>query len=260
MGLAVTSWELVVVLGQVGPVPVAGSPIGVAELEAARALLAQAQAQLRPEQFELLERELIEAEGAFQRYSALARASGEAAEVVRGAEALAGARRATQIADGLGTVSRVGPMLVALALLWPRTSIATQSEELPPRQVAQRDLEAALQRVATDSRRMGEEIEAARRSRAQPASSKAAGAASQKAGSGQPPGDPPCYHVGTTGSGAYRPQGAPASLLKCWYSCGTAKPFSLDVWGHSDADCKRPELFERARREAERRRQQDQGH
>src|SRR3954465_3509916 len=28
MGLAVTSWLLVVVLGQVGPVPVAGSPIG----------------------------------------------------------------------------------------------------------------------------------------------------------------------------------------------------------------------------------------
>src|SRR4051812_28349079 len=78
------------VLGQAGPPPT----IEWAELEHAKALLTEATGELQPQQYELLEEDLVQAEAAFQRFSTLAKAGGEAAEVVRGAEALTGAQRA----------------------------------------------------------------------------------------------------------------------------------------------------------------------
>ena len=59
-------------VGQVPPT------IGVAEIEAAKALLAQAKGALQPQQYELLERGAVEAQQAFQRYSALALATSAA--------------------------------------------------------------------------------------------------------------------------------------------------------------------------------------
>src|SRR3954471_11569195 len=105
----------------------AAPPIGWAEIESAKALLVGAKGELQPQQFELLEQELVEAETAFQRFSALARAGGEAAEVARGAEALVAAQRTSQLTEGLITLARAGPRLVALAMLWP-ASTATQSQ------------------------------------------------------------------------------------------------------------------------------------
>lgn len=242
-------------LGQTGPTPQATPPIGLSEIQAARTLLSQAQAELEPRQYEVLEKGLVEAEAVFQRYVALAKVSGEVAEVARGAEAVAATKRASQIADGLGTVSRVGPLLVALAVVWPNDSIATQSQEFPPKQVAERDLQAALIRVATDSRRVGEEIDAARRSQEGRRAAEKAGAAAQKAGSGQPPGDPPCFHFKTEGEAQWRPPGAPHGPIKCIYLCGK-KQIVIEVWGTSNAVCIEPSQLERAEKEAERQRKE----
>jgi len=89
-------------LGQVVPVPQPPPTIGVAELEAAKARLAQAKGALQPEQLQRLEKGLVEAEGAFQRYAKLAQAGGRAAQVARGAQALTAAQRVSQIAEGAG--------------------------------------------------------------------------------------------------------------------------------------------------------------
>jgi hypothetical protein len=91
--------------------------IGKADLDKARALLSRARKDLEPRQWKQLDRELTAAERAFERFSRAARTSGQAAEVVRGAEGLAQAGRASEAPLAL---SRVGPVLVALVLLRPR--------------------------------------------------------------------------------------------------------------------------------------------
>jgi hypothetical protein len=144
------------VLGQAGPPPT----IGWDELERARVLLAEAKGELQPQQYELLEKDLVEAETAFQRFSTLAKAASKAAEVTRGAEALVGAQRALQIGEEIGALARAGPMLVALALLWP-ASTATQLQERPPLFVARIDLETSLQRLAVHAQQVAEQMKAA---------------------------------------------------------------------------------------------------
>ena len=66
--------------------------IGRADLDKARALLSQARKELEPRQWEQLDRELTAAERAFERFSRVARRSGQAAEVERGVEGLAQVR------------------------------------------------------------------------------------------------------------------------------------------------------------------------
>jgi len=143
-------------VSQVQPAP--PPPIRWADLERARALLAQAQQQLQPQQYELLKRELVQAEGAWQRYSTLARTSGQAAEVARGTEAISAAQRAARLTERLGTLTRAGPLLVALALLWP-SSTAGPNEDPPPWQRARWDLEAKLQKVSAASGQVRDEID-----------------------------------------------------------------------------------------------------
>src|SRR5687767_14630739 len=89
-------------MGQMVPVPQLPPTIGVAELEAAKALLAQAQETLRPEQYQRLQKGLVEAEGAFQRFAKVAQARGKAAQVARAAQALTAAQRVSKITEGLG--------------------------------------------------------------------------------------------------------------------------------------------------------------
>src|SRR4051812_47893613 len=91
-------------LAHLGPGPAGPPPtIEWGELERAKALLAEAKGELQPQQYELIEEDLVQAEAAFQRFSTLAKAGGEAAEVVRSAEALTGAQRALQVAEEIGT-------------------------------------------------------------------------------------------------------------------------------------------------------------
>src|SRR5690348_5461622 len=93
---------LAMALAQVGPAPQGpAQTISWADIERAKTLLAQARGELQPQQFEVLEQELVQAESAFQRFSTLAKARGQTAEVARGAEALVGAQRASQIAAEL---------------------------------------------------------------------------------------------------------------------------------------------------------------
>src|SRR5262249_53280001 len=136
-------------------------PIGWTELQRVKVLLEAARSELAPEQYEALGKELGDAEAAFQKFSTLARASGQAAEVARGAEALTGAQRASQVAEDLGeTLGRVGPALVALALLWP-SSTATQSEDYPKWLDAKLEAEAKLRELSAHSRQVAAELEAA---------------------------------------------------------------------------------------------------
>ena len=130
--------------------------IGQVDLDRARALLARARNDLEPRQWEALNRKLIAAEQAFERFSSAAKTSGQAAEVVRGAEGLAQAGRARTVA---GTLSRLGPMVVALVLLWPSSTAEPQSDIRPPWADAQVELEARLRDVSEASRQLMVELE-----------------------------------------------------------------------------------------------------
>ncbi len=119
--------------------------IGKADLDKARALLSRARKDIEPHQWEQLDRKLTAAERAFERFSRAARTSGQAAEVARGAEGLAQAGRASEAPLAL---SRVGPVLVALVLLWPSSTAGPESDSHPPWVDAQRVLEARLRDVS----------------------------------------------------------------------------------------------------------------
>src|SRR5262249_21625958 len=80
--------------------------IGKADLDQARTLLSRAREDIEPRQWEQLDRKLAAAERAFERFSRAAKASGQAAEVARGAEGVAQAGRARTLAEFL---PRAGP-------------------------------------------------------------------------------------------------------------------------------------------------------
>jgi hypothetical protein len=131
--------------------------IGKADLDQARALLSRARKDIEPRQWEELDRKLTAAQRAFERFSRAARTSGQAAEVARGVEGLAQAGRASETSLAL---SRVGPVLVALVLLWPSSTAGPESDSRPPWVDAQREFEARLRDVSESSRQLMAEWEA----------------------------------------------------------------------------------------------------
>ncbi|WP_147332722.1 DUF6310 domain-containing protein [Archangium gephyra] len=133
------------------------SRIGKADLDQARALLSRARNDLEPRHWESLDRKLTSAERAFERFSRAAKTSGQATEVVRGAEGLAQAGRVSTVA---GALSRVGPVLVALVLLWPSSTAGPESDSCPPWGDAQLEFEARLRDVSESSRQLMAELEA----------------------------------------------------------------------------------------------------
>jgi hypothetical protein len=130
--------------------------IGKADLDKARALLSRARQDIEPRQWEQLDRKLTAAERAFERFSRAAKASRQAAEVVRGAEGVAQAGRAKTLAEVL---PRVGPLLVGLVLLYPSSTAGPEIDRRPEWVDAQREYEARLLDVAEESRRLMEEFE-----------------------------------------------------------------------------------------------------
>ncbi len=140
--------------------------IGKADLDKARALLSRAREDLEPRQWEQLDRKLTAAERAFERFSRAARTSGQAAEVARGAEGLAQAGRASEAPLAL---SRVGPVLVALVLLWPSSTAGPESDSRPPWVDAQREFEARLRDVSESSRQLMVELDVQPRATKAPA-------------------------------------------------------------------------------------------
>jgi cell division septum initiation protein DivIVA len=129
------------------------SRIGQADLEQARALLSRARNDLEPQHWALLDRKLSEAEQAWERLARLARTSPEP-HVLRGSEGLA---RASQ---GPGALSRVGPLLVALVLLWPSSTAGPEEDRRPPWLDAQLELEARLRDVSAASQQVLAQLEA----------------------------------------------------------------------------------------------------
>ena len=134
-----------------------GSWIGRADLEQARSLLSRARNDLEPRQWEVLDRKLTAAERAFERFSSVAKTSGQAAEVVRGAEGVTQAGRARTLA---GALFRVGPLLVGLVLLWPSSTAELEADSRPPWIDAQLEFEARLRDVSEASRQLMVEMEA----------------------------------------------------------------------------------------------------
>jgi len=130
--------------------------IGKPDLDKARALLSRARQDIEPHQWEQLNRKITSAERAFERFSRAAKASGQAAEVVRGAEGVAQAGRARTLAEFL---PRVGPLLVGLVLLYPSSTAGPEIDRRPEWVDAQREYEARLLDVAEESRRLMEEFE-----------------------------------------------------------------------------------------------------
>jgi hypothetical protein len=130
--------------------------IGKADLDKARALLSRARQDIEPRQWEQLNRKLTAAERAFERFSRAAKASGQAAQVVRGAQGVAQAGRARTLAEVL---PRVGPLLVGLILLYPFSTAGSEIDRRPEWVDAQREYEARLLDVAEESRQLMDEFE-----------------------------------------------------------------------------------------------------
>ena len=130
-------------------------PIGKADLEQARVLLFQARNDLEPRQWEALAGKLTAAERAFERFSQATKASGQAAEVVRGAEGLAQAGRARTWVE---FSPRVGPLLAFLVLLYPSSTAGPEIDRRPEWVDAQWEYEARLREVAEESRRLLDEF------------------------------------------------------------------------------------------------------
>ena len=136
------------------------------DLEQARALLSRARGELEPRQWAALDRKLTAAERAFERFSTAAQTSGRAAEVAREAEGIAQAGRARMVAEAL---SRVGPLLVGLVLLWPSSTAAPEFDSRPPWSDAQLEFEARLRGVSEVSQQIMVELEAQPRAAKVPA-------------------------------------------------------------------------------------------
>jgi len=131
------------------------SRIGKADLDQARVLLSRARTDLEPRQWEALNRKLTAAERAFERFPSAAKASGQSAEVSRGAEGFARARRARTLVEAL---PRVGPLLAVLAFLYPSSTAPAEIDRRPEWVDARREYEARLWDVAEQSRRLVEEL------------------------------------------------------------------------------------------------------
>ncbi|HYO55597.1 hypothetical protein [Archangium sp.] len=102
-----------------------------------------------------MNRKLTAAEQAFERFSRAAKASGQAAEVSRGAERFARAGRARTLAKAL---PRVGPLLAVLTLLYPSSTASAEIDRRPEWVDAQREYKARLRDVAEESRRLVAEL------------------------------------------------------------------------------------------------------
>lgn len=143
-----------------------GAWIGKAELDQARALLARARNDLEPRQWEALEGKLAAAERAFERFSRAAQTSGQATEVMRGAEGIARAGRARTLTEVL---PRVGPLLAVLVLLYPSSTAPAELDRRPEWVDTRREYEACLREVSKASWQLMEELEAQPRAKKAPA-------------------------------------------------------------------------------------------
>ena len=146
--------------------PVQGARIGQADLEQARALLSRARPQLEPRQWEALDGKLTAAERAFERFSQATKASGQAAEVARGAEGVAQAGSARTLAEVL---PKVGPLLLGLVLLYPSSTAGPERDHRPEWVDAQEEYEARLREVSEASRQLMVQLEAQPRAAKAPA-------------------------------------------------------------------------------------------
>ncbi|WP_052519455.1 DUF6310 domain-containing protein [Archangium violaceum] len=172
----------------------------MADMEQARALLSRARSDLESRQWDALDGKLTAAQRAFERFSRAAKASGQAAEVSRGAEGFVRAGRARTFAEAL---PRVGPLLAVLALLYPSSTASAEIDRRPEWVDAQQEYEVRLREISEASRQLMVELEAQPRPEKAPA--RAPGPQKQLASVPTQEDDPRCkpiplpYHLGGHG-------------------------------------------------------------
>jgi hypothetical protein len=165
VGVSLHAWTVAALLLCAAP-----SQIGKVDLDQARALLVRARTELRPEQWELLDRTLAEAERAWERFDALARPRGKAAEVLRAAGLLPAAgvvgARALTAAEAAAGAASVGALFAVLGALWPAT---VADGTLPAWHGAQVEFATKLQAVVEAAQQVKTQFETARRPPGPPA-------------------------------------------------------------------------------------------
>lgn len=227
------------------------SRIGRLDLARARTLLSEARNELSPRHSRLLEQKLAEAERAFERFNRVASASGKAAEVARGAQGAAAARR-TNALRGLVRPRATGPLLILLALLWPAPTADSAHDHAPGWLDARMELEDKLRELSLAAQQVQAELaaedqapdlEAAKRNRPPKPNKVRVEDDNWQPAPGEPP-DPPCIYTGASEPGLQ------PGWVRCTYRCGKYLVELNDVWGDSAKDCLKSVHFERARREA----------
>jgi hypothetical protein len=234
------------------PPQVDASPIGKQELVRARELLSRTRDQVEPQQWEVLDRSLAEAEQAFEHLNSVAQAGAETTAVVRGAEGVANPGRAGAAVEAL---AEAGPMLIALILLWPSSTAGNDVDHGPahPASAVERarlNFEAKLRNVSLAAQKVTSEIEAAKRRGSKGVPGEKRRDAPKSAQGGNPPGEPPCSVIGYGGKGPFQPEGAPPAKMRCSYLCGDEQVELDDVVGKSKEDCETPGNLARAARQA----------
>lgn len=162
------------------------SEISKADLVQGRALLSKARAELPPEQWELLNSRLTEAERAWEGFEALAGESGQLARVARGAEGVAEAARiarasgqATRVATGTegvveeGGVSEgvlalagIGPLIALFVALKPSELAGPEYDHAPVEFDAERNLRVKLRALSEAAQQVQVELEAKQKAKA----------------------------------------------------------------------------------------------
>lgn len=254
------------------------------DLVQARALLSRARAELKPREWESLDRKLTAAEEAWEQFEAVARKAGKPAQVSRGSRGAAEAARVArtggpfaiepesgaeaarfaeaskqfaQAAEGvsegaaLSSLMRAGPMLAAIAVLLYPSKVA--DAQLTPELRAEMELRARLQDVSEAAQQvqseLAEKVEAARR-RAGPVSKPVPAAPKVTAFEEawiQVAGEPPwrpCTHKGT---GGHKPSDGRLTTdwILCRYQCGKYE-IEYYIFGKISEECAEKRNMDRA--------------
>lgn len=261
----------VLIQGASAPPGPAGSRSCISKktLEQARSLLSEVRHELEPRQWELLDSKLANAERAYAHLNKVANASGRVAEIARGVESVAEAGRAGGSIVGGGTLTRAGPLLSLLILLWPSETAGPEQDHgpngLPPEQELNaklRELSKAAQQVKSELARHDPPEGPLRQRDAEEAVKRRTGERKQAPQPRPPevtvpfpnwkpgPGerwDGPCFLKGTEGRGASLPPKAPPDWITCIIQCGKYE-VRFFILSNSGDVCTAPDLLARAQK------------
>jgi hypothetical protein len=137
------------------------TPIGKQDLVRAREVVSTIRNELAPHQRELLDRKLVEAERAFERFNRVASASGRTAEIARGPEGSRAAGRGVSTARGVALIRTASYGLALLILLWPAETAGPEHDRSPEWLGPKMELEDKLRELSLAAQQVQAELELA---------------------------------------------------------------------------------------------------